>query len=58
MLPASPAAVKEARRSSHPRGFEPDPWRHWIGAGLFFYESNEGERIVILIAASHRGSAY
>ena len=40
------------------RGFEPDTWRYRIGSWRFFYEIDEDERIVFLIAAAHRGSAY
>lgn len=40
------------------RGYEPDTWRYRIGAWRFFYEIDDEERIVFLIAASHRGSAY
>ena len=37
---------------------EPDTWRYRIGAWRFFYEIDDAERIVFLIAAAHRGSAY
>lgn len=40
------------------RGYEPPTWRYRIGAWRFFYEIDEAERIVFLLAASHRGSAY
>ena len=40
------------------RSFEPDTWRYRIGSWRFFYEIDEQERIVFLIAAAHRGSAY
>ena len=40
------------------KGFEPDTWRYRIGSWRFFYEIDEDERIVFLIAAAHRGSAY
>jgi mRNA interferase RelE/StbE len=40
------------------RDFEPDTWRYRIGAWRFFYEIDEEERIVFVIAAAHRGSAY
>ena len=40
------------------KGFEPPTWRHRIGAWRFFYEIDERDRIVSLLAASHRGSAY
>ena len=40
------------------RGYTPDTWRYRIGAWRFFSEIDEEERIVFLIAAAHRGSAY
>lgn len=40
------------------RGFQPETWRYRIGAWRLFYEIDDEERIVFLIAASHRGSAY
>ena len=41
-----------------PRGMSPDTWRYRIGAWRFFYEIDAGARIVSMIAAAHRGSAY
>ena len=40
------------------KGFDPDTWRFRIGAWRFFYEIDEEEKIVFLIAASHRSAAY
>ena len=40
------------------RSFEPETWRYRIGPWRFFYEIDEGERIVLLTAASHRSRAY
>jgi mRNA interferase RelE/StbE len=40
------------------RAFEPDTWRYRIGAWRFFYEIDEDDRVVLLTAAAHRGSAY
>jgi mRNA interferase RelE/StbE len=40
------------------KGFNPDTWRFRIGAWRFFYEVDEEEKIVFLIAASHRSAAY
>jgi mRNA interferase RelE/StbE len=40
------------------RGYTPGTWRYRIGAWLFFYEIDEEEHVVFLIAASHRSSAY
>ncbi len=36
----------------------PQTWRYRIGSWRFFYEIEEAERIVFMIAASHRGRAY
>jgi mRNA-degrading endonuclease RelE of RelBE toxin-antitoxin system len=33
-------------------------WRYRIGAWRFFYKIDEKQRIVSMIAASHRSSAY
>lgn len=38
--------------------YSPETWRYRIGAWRFFSEIDEEERIVFMIAASHRGSAY
>ena len=38
--------------------YTPDTWRYRIGAWRFFYEIDEDERTVFLIAAAHRGAAY
>lgn len=35
-----------------------DIWRYRIGAWRFFYKIDEKRRIVFMIAASHRSSAY
>ena len=40
------------------KGYQPPTWRYRIGAWRFFYEIDEEERIVFLVAASHRSSAY
>ena len=40
------------------KGYEPPTWRYRIGAWRFFYEIDEEEQIVFMVAASHRGSAY
>ena len=40
------------------KGFDPETWRYRIGAWRFFYEIDDEEKIVYLLAASHRGSAY
>ncbi len=40
------------------KGYAPQTWRYRIGAWRFFYEIDEAKAIVLMIAASHRGSAY
>lgn len=40
------------------KDYDPETWRYRIGAWRFFYEIDDGERIVFMLAASHRGSAY
>lgn len=40
------------------QGYTPDTWRYRIGAWRFFYEIDDKEKVIFLIAASHRGSAY
>ena len=36
----------------------PATWRYRIGSWRFFYEINEKEKTVYMIAADHRSSAY
>jgi mRNA interferase RelE/StbE len=40
------------------KDYTPETWRYRIGAWRFFYEIDEAERVVLMIAASHRGAAY
>ena len=40
------------------RGWQPETWRYRIGSWRFFYEIDEAEHIIFMIAASHRSSAY
>lgn len=40
------------------RSYSPETWRYRIGAWRFFYEIDEEEAVVFMIAASHRSSAY
>jgi len=40
------------------KNYSPQAWRYRIGAWRFFYEIDESQKIVCMIAASHRGSAY
>ena len=38
--------------------YTPDTWRYRIGAWRFFYEIDDEEKIVFMLAASHRSVAY
>jgi mRNA interferase RelE/StbE len=40
------------------KDYEPETWRYLIGAWRFFYEIDDEERVVLMVAASHRGAAY
>lgn len=40
------------------KGFTPDTWRYRIGAWRFFYEIDEIELVVFMLAAHHRSEAY
>ena len=40
------------------KAYTPETWRYRIGAWRFFYEIDDQDLVVSLIAASHRGSAY
>ena len=40
------------------KSFDPETWRYRIGSWRFFYEIDEKEKIVFMIGASHRSSAY
>src|SRR5262249_53752050 len=40
------------------RNYRPETRRYRIGAWRFFYEIDEDDRLVVMTAASHRGSAY
>ena len=40
------------------KGFQPETWRYRIGSWRFFYEIDEEERVVLMIAAHHRGESY
>jgi mRNA interferase RelE/StbE len=40
------------------KGYSPDTWRYRIGSWRFFFEIDEQERVVAMIAAEHRSSAY
>ena len=39
------------------KDYAPQTWRYRIGSWRFFCEIDDGERVVSMIAASHRGSA-
>jgi mRNA interferase RelE/StbE len=38
--------------------FDPETWRYRIGAWRFFYGIDDEEKIVSMLAASHRSNAY
>lgn len=40
------------------KNYTPETWRYRIGAWRFFYEIDEAEKILFMLAASHRSSAY
>jgi mRNA interferase RelE/StbE len=40
------------------KGYSPPTWRYRIGVWRFFYEIDEAGKVVSMIAAAHRGSAY
>lgn len=40
------------------KGWEPPTWRYRIGDWRFFYEIDEKEKIVFLLAIEHRREAY
>ena len=40
------------------KGYSPETWRYRIGTWRFFYEIDEQENLVLMIAAARRGSAY
>ena len=40
------------------RNWEPDTWRYRVGNWRFFYEIDENEKIVFMIAGYHRKEAY
>lgn len=40
------------------KGYASETWRYRIGSWRFFYEIDDQEHVVSMIAASHRGSAY
>jgi len=40
------------------KGWKPDTWRYKIGSWRFFYEINEEEKVVFILTAEHRSSAY
>jgi len=40
------------------KNYSPPTWQYRIGSWRFFYEIDESEKIVIMIAAHHRSQAY
>jgi mRNA interferase RelE/StbE len=55
LLRANPRQVPSAARL---RDWDPPTWRIRIGSWRIFYEIDDGERIISLIAADHRKDAY
>jgi len=39
-------------------GYAPETWRYRIGSWRFFYEIDEDEKVVAMIAAEHRSAVY
>ena len=40
------------------KNWEPDTWRYRVGEWRFFYEIEEQDKVVCMIAAHHRKEAY
>lgn len=40
------------------KNYKPETWRYRIGNYRFFYEINNGEKTIFMIAADNRQSAY
>ena len=40
------------------KDFSPETWRYRIGAWRFFYEIDEKQKVIYMLAAAHRSSAY
>lgn len=40
------------------RGYKPETWRYRIGSHRFFYEVDEEEKIVFMVAAETRQGSY
>jgi len=38
--------------------YSPETWRYRIGEYRFFYQINEEEKVIFMIAAEHRNQAY
>jgi mRNA interferase RelE/StbE len=54
-LRSTPATGPNIKRLKGPHS---DIWRYRVGAWRFFYKIDEKRRIVSMIAAAHRSSAY
>ena len=54
-LSAQPCLGKNIRKL---KDFSPETWRYRIGGYRFFYQIEENEKIVFMIAAEHRKQAY
>ncbi len=40
------------------KNFKPETWRYRVGAWRFFFEIDEKEHVIFMIAAHHRSKAY
>lgn len=54
-LRADPYVGKNVKKL---RDFAPETWRYRIGAYRFFYTIDERQKLVLMLAAEHRGRAY
>jgi len=54
-LKAQPRLGRNVRKLKE---YSPETWRYRIGEYRFFYQINEEEKIVFMIAAEHRKQAY
>ena len=55
LLRAQPRLGKNIRKLKE---YSPETWRYRIGEYRFFYQINEEEKIIFMIAAEHRKQAY
>ena len=55
LLRVQPRLGKNIRKLKE---YSPETWRYRIGEYRFFYQINEEEKIIFMIAAEHRKQAY